>query len=195
MTVTAQGFLYVNKRSLIAPANVLNYALPHSYQRFPMLIAINISAEILYCFHLSPSLSLFLSPSLLSSPLSINLPPSLTPCYPVSYSLTLVSGAGKISSPNVGHRKGSEGIAASISSSINGISSSSGMDCLYPIITHLKYHFLLSLSIFCSLYVTLSLSHFIYTYTYVCTTLSLVHSVQAIEIMPQKWAHTHTLHY
>ena len=132
------------------------------------------------CFvfiYLSLSLSLSLSVSLsLSSPLSINLPPSLTPCYPVSYSLTLVSGAGKISSPNVGHRKGSEGIAASISSSINGISSSSGMDCPYPIIyfpSKVSFPFL-SVNLLLSLCHCLSLTSYIRIHMYVLPSLSSI---------------------
>ena len=84
MTVTAQGFIYVNKRSLFAPAKVLNYVLPHSYQRF-LLTAINISAKILYCFHLSLSLHLSLSVRLSLSLLSLvyqspSLAHSLLPC-------------------------------------------------------------------------------------------------------------------
>ena len=126
-------------------------------------------------------------------------PPFHLPCLPVSHlpspwspdlltylshSLFTESGAGKISSPSVGHKKGGEGITVGNSSSINGISSTSsaGMLSLFPFLVTLSTHspFCFFPGICCFFVLYLSLTH-VYTYAYV--TLSLIRSTYVIDII------------
>ena len=113
------------------------------------------------------------------------------PCLPISLLLTYLShslftesGAGKISSPSVGHKKGGEGITVGNSSSINGISSTSsaGMLSLFPFLVTFSTHspFCFFPGICCSFTLYLSLIH-VYTYAYV--TLSLIRSTYVIDII------------